>query len=451
MLIETAHELVETIRELELVETDRLAGLSVLAERCESSRELAVQLIRQEWLTAFQLNQLLQGRGPALRMGPYILMERIGSGGMGQVFKAEHCRLRRMAAVKILRPEKLARNSTLPRFLREAESAAKLSHPNIVAVYDFGAVGETHYLAMEFIEGVDLARLVDDTGPLPVSLACDFIRQAALGLHHAHEQGFVHRDIKPQNLLVAPRGSRRGSQPLRVEGYAGSTVKILDMGLIRPQGENNELALTHLGVVIGTLDYIAPEQAINAHAVDCRADLYSLGCTFYHLLAGRVPFPDGQPLDKLLYHQTDYPTSIGELRSDVPEEVEDVLLAMLAKNPRERMQTAADAAISLSRFSGHVSRVSLPVADVPAEPERNVFAELEQPEVVTTADKTGQKPARPIISPSRIVRARSIAPKMANLWWSACAMALRLPVNAYRMLMNATNGGTAKSREAPQG
>jgi serine/threonine-protein kinase len=451
MIVATPNELVETIRDLELIDADRLSVLGVLARRFVTPRELAGQLIRREWLTAFQVNQLLQGRGRALRMGPYILIERVGSGGMGEVFKAEHCRLRRPAAVKVVSRDRLGKTNALQRFLREAESAAKLSHPNIVAVYDFGAVEETHYLAMEYIDGIDLARLVDANGPLPVTLACDFIRQAALGLHHAHEQGFVHRDIKPQNLLVAPRGSRGAGQPVGFEGYAGGTVKILDMGLIRPQADSEERKLTQHGVVIGTIDYLAPEQALNAHQVDRRADLYSLGCTFYHLLAGRVPFPGGSPLDKLLHHQTNFPTSVRELRSDVPADVEAILLAMLAKTPDKRMQTAAEAAVALSRFSGHTSRATVPIVAVSAQPERSVFADLDRSDSFNTVAETEKKATRPIISPSRIVRARKNAPKAANRWWLVCSRALQLPVNALRFLMNVTSGEPATARETPPG
>jgi serine/threonine-protein kinase len=452
MLIETANGLVETIHKLELIEPDRLSQLGRLAERFDNPRELAGQLIRREWLTAFQVNQLLQGRGHALRLGHYILLERIASGGMGEVFKAQHCRLRRVAAVKVVSQERLERSNALQRFLREAESAAKLSHPNIIAVYDFGAANESRYLAMELIEGIDLARLVASSGPLPVPLACDFIRQTALGLHHAHEQGFVHRDIKPQNLLVAPRGSRQAGPPLGAEGYAGGTVKILDMGLIRPQMEEIERSLTQHGVVIGTLDYLPPEQALNAHQVDRRADLYSLGCTFYHLLTGEVPFPGGLPMDKLLRHQSEYPTSIRQFRSDVSAELEDIVLSMLAKKPEERIQTAAEAATALTRFSGQASRSGVPIVTVPPSPQRNVFAELEPPENVTTLMDADNGPTLPIISPSRsrIVRPRKSALKMSKRWWPACARVLGRPLDALRRWVRVTTRWTSRRERTSQ-
>jgi serine/threonine-protein kinase len=438
MLIATANNLVEVIRDLELLDPDRLAQLVVTARRFASPRQLASLLVSQEWLTAFQVNHLLQGRGRALRLGPYVLVERIASGGMGEVFKAQHCWLRRMAAVKVVSRERLARANALPRFLREAESAAKLSHPNIVAVYDFGVVEETHYLAMEFIDGIDLARLVAKSGPLPVALACDFVRQAALGLHHAHEQGFVHRDIKPQNLLVATRTPCHSGPSENIEGYVGGTVKILDLGLIRPQVEQNRGALTQTGVVIGTLDYLAPEQALDPHHVDRRADLYSLGCTLYHLLAGRVPFPGGLPMDKLLHHQADYPTSICELRSDVPVELDEILLSMLAKDPSMRMPTAADAAIALTPFARQgVTTPAMVVAPPPAV-EQSVFADLESSENSTTVMEAGKSVTKPIITRSRILRSTRAIPPTSTRWWPACARVLRLPVNAIRVLLNAS-------------
>jgi serine/threonine protein kinase len=363
MVIETTNCLLEAIAELGLVEADRIAGLSGLAEGQPNLRDLGRQLIRHELLTAYQVNQLLQGRGKQLLIGPYVLLQRIGVGGMGEVFKARHRRLQRIAAVKVVSRERLNHVNARQRFRREAEAAARLSHPNIVAVYDFGEEADVHYLAMELIDGIDLSRLVGQTGPLPIALACDFIRQAAVGLHHAHEQGFVHRDIKPQNLLVAPRGANRVEQAgvdppnpiVAAQRYIGGTVKILDMGLIRlapVSGAQPELALTQNGVVIGTMDYLSPEQALNSHLVDHRADVYSLGCTLYHLLAGQPPFPGGLPLDKLLRHQTEQPRSLGKVRRDIPPDVDKIVLRMLAKRPEDRPPTAADVAIALAPFAG---------------------------------------------------------------------------------------------------
>ena len=202
---------------------------------------------------------------------------------MGQVFKARNWKLGRIVALKLIRKERLDSPDAIRRFQREVRAAAALSHPNIVLAYDADQIGGTHLLVMECIEGAsDLAKLVKKNGPLPVAQACEYIRQAALGLQHAFERGLVHRDIKPANLLLTADGK---------------TVKILDMGLARldqkaGDGEASS-TMTQEGAVMGTPDYIAPEQAMESHTVDIRADLYSLGCTFYYLLTAKVPFPGG--------------------------------------------------------------------------------------------------------------------------------------------------------------
>jgi serine/threonine-protein kinase len=331
-------------------------------------RDLARELMRRGWLTAFQVNQLVNGRGAALLLGPYILLERIGEGGMGQVFKARHRHLGRVVAVKVLRKEALEEPMAVRRFLREVEACAQLDHPNIVRALDADEVCGIHYLAMDYIEGTDLARMVKQTGPLRVAQACDYIRQAALGLQHAHERGLVHRDIKPANLLVTPPDKGAGpaspAQPSVPLGRWG-TVKILDLGLARlhepPTGQDGTM-LTQLGCVMGTPDFIAPEQVRNSHNADIRADLYSLGCTLYYLLAGQAPFPCGTITEKLLQHQLDDPQPLEEARRarllggaqhtppsssrtlHIPPSVAELVRRLMAKSPEERLQTPAELA-----------------------------------------------------------------------------------------------------------
>jgi serine/threonine-protein kinase len=462
------------VRELSLLERDQFDEILVLADRLDGPRELAIQLIKRQWLSPYQANQILQGRGKGLLVGPYVLMERIGTGGMGEVFKAHHRRLCRLAAVKVVSGERLARTNAAQRFLREAEAAARLSHPNIVAVYDFGIEGEKHYLAMEFIDGIDLARLIVHTGPLPVPLACDFIRQAALGLHHAHEQGFVHRDVKPQNLLVASRNVSGSSiripridlaakkvdttpQPIAASLFTGGTVKILDMGLIRSHtdpAEAGEPALTQHGVVIGTLDYLSPEQARSSHQVDPRADLYSLGCTLYHLLSGRVPFPGGLPLDKLLRHQTETPTPIRELRRDVPVELEQVLLAMLAKRPEERTQTAAAVAAALLPFTVPSRRTMTPAPTRRVVPETNVFADLDESPTLSGSHGQAQKTTQTIVRPKVITRkmraTRDDSRKRSWKSWLAVAAVLLLAVLALPFLLKKPPAAAKAAEEVKQ-
>lgn len=372
MVIETTNSLVEAIRELNLLDADRLDLLANdLAGRFPQVRDLGRHLMQLEWLTAFQVNQLLQGRGRQLILGSYVMLRRLGSGGMGEVFEARHRKLQRVAALKVVSRERFSSPLAQQRFLREAAAAAQLSHHNVVAVHDAGQQDDNYYLAMEFVDGVDLARLLQEAGPLPLELACDFIRQAAQGLHHAHEKGLVHRDVKPQNLLAAPRGGLGKDRSVRpIERFVGSTVKVLDLGLVRlgaESTETSEKALTQQGIVLGTMDYLSPEQARNSHSVDRRADLYSLGCTLYHLLGGRVPFPGGQVIEKLFRHQSEDPARLCELRQDVPASLEAVVTRLMAKRPDDRYATAADAAMALLPFCS--ASLTVPLARGPSSAE----------------------------------------------------------------------------------
>jgi serine/threonine protein kinase len=265
----------------------------------------------------------------------------VGRGGMGVVYKARRTRDDHLVALKVIRTDRLLDDAAVRRFRREAQAAARLSHPNIVRVLDSDQSGETHYLVMEFVDGVTLQRLVDQHGPLPVPRACDYVRQAALGLHHAQEQALVHRDIKPSNLMVTPTPADDG---------APSQVKLLDLGVARMlqiggQAPGESLStLTQAGSVIGTADYIAPEQLEDPHRADGRADLYSLGCTFYFLLTGQVPFPGGSLISKLDKQRWQVPTPVEAVRPDIPAGVAAVVRKLLAKRPADRYQSPAELA-----------------------------------------------------------------------------------------------------------
>jgi serine/threonine protein kinase len=214
------------------------------------------------------------------------------------------------------------------------KAAAKLAHPNIVASYDAEQAGDLHFLVMEFIEGTTLARLVEDSGPLPASLACDHVRQAALGLQHAFECGMVQRDIKPANLMLTPTGR----------------VKILDFGLAGFTSDSGPIgSLTGLGQGLGTPDYVAPEQIRDSHAADIRADIYSLGCTVYYLLTGHPPFPEGSSSQKIAAHLERRPRPVSELRTDLPAGLAQVIEQMTAKEPTQRYQTPAEVVDALAR------------------------------------------------------------------------------------------------------
>jgi serine/threonine protein kinase len=288
----------------------------------------------------------------------YEVLELIGRGGMGAVYKARHKVMNRLVALKILSPQLLCSATAIERFRREVQVAARLTHPNIVTAFDADQVGDTHFLVMEFIDGTDLANYVEKKGPLPVTYACHFIRQAALGLQHAHDRGMVHRDIKPHNLLVTPQG----------------VVKVTDFGLARLAREAASAGgLTAENVLMGTADYIAPEQAHDPHSADIRADIYSLGCTLFHLLTGKPPFAGVNAVQKIARHLVD-PIPLDEL-GGAPEGLRTVLARMVEKSPAQRYQKPAEAAQALMPFikKASVVKVSPPppaVAKDEGEPTR---------------------------------------------------------------------------------
>jgi WD40 repeat protein/anti-sigma factor RsiW len=265
----------------------------------------------------------------------YRIVRLLGVGGMGAVYVAEHRVMRRLVALKVINRACIGNAGALERFRGEVRAAARLSHPNIVTTYDAEDAGETHFLVMEYVEGTDLGRLVLERGRLTVDRACDYVRQAALGLQHAFEQGMVHRDLKPHNLMLTPDGR----------------VKILDFGLAHFASDAAATAgRTASGIVLGTVDYIAPEQADSARQADVRSDIYSLGCTLYHLLAGQPPFPAGTSLQKVVAHVEKKPQPLTELRPDLPEKLMPVLERMMAKKPKHRYQTPAEVAFTLEPF-----------------------------------------------------------------------------------------------------
>jgi tRNA A-37 threonylcarbamoyl transferase component Bud32 len=265
----------------------------------------------------------------------YRILKLLGCGGMGAVYQAEHGVMRRRVALKVIKPEYTANAASVERFRREIQAAARLNHPNIVAAYDAEQAGETHFLVMEYVEGVSLDQVVMLQGPLPVAEACDAVRQAALGLQHAHEHGMVHRDVKPHNLIRTPDG----------------VVKVLDFGLAAVAEDRGERPLTGTNMVLGTPDYIAPEQAEDTRAADARSDVYSLGCTLYHLLTGRPPFRRPSTLLTILAHREEASEPVCASRPDVPPALAAELARMMAKAPSDRFQTAAEVANALAPFT----------------------------------------------------------------------------------------------------
>ncbi len=271
--------------------------------------------------------RILHGRIlPGERLGHFELLQYVGGGGMGKVFRALDTRLARTVALKILSPEHAMDHETVLRFQNEAQSAARLDHENIARVYYVGEDRGLNYIVFEFIEGVNVRDLIESKGPLGLADAVSYTLQVADALAHASQRNVVHRDIKPSNLLITPAGQ----------------AKLIDMGLARLREVDASADLTASGVTLGTFDYISPEQARDPRNTDVRSDIYSLGCTFFYMLSGRPPFMGGTMLQKLLQHQTDQPPDLREFRPELPEDVNRVLRKMLAKDPRHRYATPVE-------------------------------------------------------------------------------------------------------------
>jgi serine/threonine protein kinase len=343
--------------------------LSAVARRLPNTDRgpvIARSLVEIGALTRFQAERLLAGRTAGFLLGQYKILDLLGRGGMGRVFMAEHQTMRRIVALKVLASELLRTERAQELFLREVRVIAKLTHPNIVTAFDANEVGGRFFLVLEYIDGPNLEQLVRKQGPLAVGLACDYVRQVAGGLQCAHARGMVHRDLKPANLLLQRRGFSTDAPGL---------VKISDLGLARlhllqadPVSEQAVgTILTHGNTVMGTPDFLSPEQARNLHNADIRSDVYSLGCTFYFLLTGQVPFPGGQPMEKLMRHNSEQAAPVNKFRASVPAPVLAILDKMMAKRPKERYQTPAELLAALEPFavSGPISWAPAPSGPTP--------------------------------------------------------------------------------------
>lgn len=358
MAVSAAHFL-RVLEDSRLVNAEDISVAQVEAGKKNlDGKGIAIRLVQQGKLTAYQAKQLLAGHWRGFFLEKYKILEPIGRGGMGLVFKAEHTLLSRIAAVKLLPRQAASDPEAVARFRREARAIAQLEHENIVRVYDVGQRGELHFIAMEFVPGDSLSKLIKTRGCIPYVEAISIIYQVVLGLDHAVGRGIIHRDIKPSNILVMPNGK----------------AKILDMGLARVFdgfSENlSELSLTMSGTVVGTVDYVAPEQADDSHKADVRSDIYSLGCTLYHCLTGQVPFPGGSMMQKLMKHYKAQPTDIRQLRPEVPEELVAIVNRMMAKQPADRFQ-----------LPGELSKALMPL--LPAAATHSFSVAVTPPEVVS--------------------------------------------------------------------
>ncbi len=321
--------------------------------RLPSATKVAKIFKRQKLITDWHIEKLLDGKYKGFFLGKYKLLGHIGTGGMSSVYLAEHTKLHDRRAIKVL-PKKRVKDATyLARFQLEAKAIASLNHPNIVLAYDIDNVDDVHYIVMEYVDGLDLQQLVKRDGPADPSTAADWLSQAASGLQHAHDKGVIHRDVKPANLLIDSK----------------NIVRLLDMGLaLVAAGDDESLTVANNENVLGTADYLAPEQALNSHKVDHRADIYGLGCTLYFLLTGQPPFNEGTLAQRIAKHQKEMPKSIREIRPDVPGELEGICVKMMQKEPQYRYQSAADVSTVLENFAAKVPKgqpVRIGLGDAP--------------------------------------------------------------------------------------
>lgn len=369
MGISSSGMFMDALRQHSLLPAGQLAQVPNLAQgRCGDARALAKLLLQRGWLSVYQVNQLLLGNGQELTIGPYYVLDKLGQGGLSSVFKGRHREQGNLVAIKIIKPEVFASPEGRQQFLQEVEAMARLDHPNVVQFCDADQFKDTYYFAMEYVDGTDLGKVIRLSGALPVHEACDYIRQAALGLQHAHERNLVHRDIKPVNLfltlvaqetpsaadvLFATRSELATARDNRATMQMKPIIKILDWGLacLRNPSGTNAAADEPTQSVVGTADYLSPEQARNPAGVDIRSDIYSLGCSLYFLLTGQAPYPDGSLMQKIIQHQQGEPRPIDEFRRDVPAPVAAIVKRMMAKQPEDRFQTPASAALALLPFT----------------------------------------------------------------------------------------------------
>lgn len=407
---------IDGLRKSGLVDEKELHRL-VVTSAAEDPDSFAKELVEQDALTAYQARALSRGRWKGLVLGNYVIVEKLGKGGMGQVYKARHDRMGRTVCLKVLRSVGRRSPEVVERFRREIKTHSALRHPNFVVAHDADEAEGIQFLVMEFIDGRDLSRRVKDDGTPSVKEALKIMRQTAAALEYAHDQGVTHRDIKPHNLLVAESGDDAGQ------------VKVLDMGLARfepllesPTESTTRASMTASGVIMGTVDYMSPEQALNSRNADARSDIYSLGCTMYFLLTGTTMFAGDTLMEKIIAHREQPLPKLGEQVPEISAGLDAVFQKMVARNPDNRYQTMKhlgedlDACIAGRRPSALAAPWTDLVDQVKAKPALAsipaaavLLAGLAVHAAATQSEIPAKRASEKIVAPSTDVTAEEVA------------------------------------------
>jgi serine/threonine protein kinase len=439
MTAQSSESVLAELRHLPLLTPEQRSRVEASARKAAPSPEkITTRLVDRGWLTPFQAEMLLKGKGPSLIFGHYVLMNRLGEGGMGAVFQARHTRLGRIDAVKVIRSDKITSKLIARRFLREIHLTAGLNHPHIIKALDAGQVGPQLYLATEYVRGEDLTATVRRDGPFSVADACLAAYQTALALQHIHERGFIHRDLKPSNIMREERTR---------------TVKLLDLGLsgsLHGMPETGSYAgnLTRDGVMLGTPDFMPPEQARDPHGVDIRADLYGLGCTFFYILTGRPPF-EGSAVEKLMQHASSPPPELVLPKGPTPPALAAIVARTMAKRPENRFptpQALVDALLALRPGSSiyvqaPASEFGGETAEMPAPPPPEEWQSQFDSMLSHDPSLSGRSP----IPEERPRRYRSHLPWIA----AAVAAMLAIPLALFAFTRNHSGAGPIAREAAP--
>lgn len=387
---------------------------------CQDVPILAKELVYRAWLTPYQVELILAGIGHSLFLGSYVLLEPLGEGGMGRVFRARNWKLNRQVAVKVIREEQSRQPAVVARFQREIRALGRIHHPNIVMAIDADFHRGSSWYAMEYVKGVDLGRHVRAHGAVAIQDACDYVVQIADALQHAHDRGLVHRDIKPSNLILCE---------------IDRSIKLLDLGLTRCELSLNDSAfaeLTKAGTIIGTPDYMAPEQIKDSRTADIRSDLYSLGCTFYFMLTGKAPFQDTVALvDKLYMQCENEPVAVEELRPDVPAGLALIVRKLMAKRRRDRFQSSSELIAALLDLHDRAVLPGRDTVDDVRQPASHIDERMQATEMISHFDvnlvrdpetiDNGIELAKPTsttwMTPARFVIAILLATLAMVLFW----------------------------------